>query len=124
MISKTQLSKRTERKNNPVLVETITICKKTNSEVWNRVAKILSGPTRERPSVNLDELNSIEEDVIVVPGKILSQGNLNKKKKIIAFSFSGNAKEKLNKDKIEYGYIKDEVSKNQKGEKIFIFKRK
>ncbi|PIN91025.1 50S ribosomal protein L18e [Candidatus Pacearchaeota archaeon CG10_big_fil_rev_8_21_14_0_10_32_14] len=124
MISKTQLSKRTDRKNNTELVETINLCKKTNNETWNEVAKILSGPTRLRLNVNLDELNSVEGELIVIPGKVLSSGNLTKKKKIVALSFSGNAKEKLNKDKIEYGYIKDEVKKNQKGEKIVIFKRK
>ncbi len=124
MISKTQLSKRKDRKNNPELVETINLCKKTNEEKWNDIAKILSGPTRIRPSVNLDELNSTNGEIIVVPGKILSRGNITKKKKIVAFAFSDQAKEKLNKDKIEFCSIKDEVKKNKNGEKIVIFDRR
>jgi large subunit ribosomal protein L18e len=77
MFSKTQLNKRIQRKNNPELVETLIACKKAGGD-WMKVGKILSGSKRNLPSINLEEINekSSEGDTIVVPGKVLSQGNI------------------------------------------------
>ena len=112
-MSKTKISKRMQRKTNSELVETILLCKKNNQL---DVAKILSGPTRKIPSINLDEIDKEAKDgeVIIFPGKILGQGEITKKIKIIALNFSASAEEKLKKAKIETATIKEALEKNKK----------
>ena len=113
MKSKTLINKQMRNKRNPELVETIFLAKKANPEI----AGILSGPTRKRVALNLDEINkeSKEGEVIIIPGKILGNGNIDsgKKLKIIALSFSVSAEEKLDKAKIGFSLIKEELEKNK-----------
>lgn len=112
--SKTKISKQTEKKGNPILVETIRSAKKTNTEFWLKIASILSGPRRMQRIVSLDDLdkNAKEGDSIVIPGKVLSQGELNKKIAVIAFNFSEKAKEKILKTKSRCINIFEEIKKN------------
>ena len=79
MKTKTKIEKQTHRKRNSELVETTRAAKK--KEKWLEVAGILSGPRRKRPSLNLTEINksSTAGDTVVVPGKVLSQGEIDKK---------------------------------------------
>lgn len=120
--SNTKISKQTLRKTNPEIVETIKLAKK--NKFWFRIAEILSGPRKKIPNINLDKIDkqSKENEIIAVPGKVLSMGEIskNKKIKIAAFSFSDKAKEKLNKSKIEFSYLKDEIKKNPEGKNIKI----
>ena len=111
--SKTKIKKQSQRKKNFELIETIRLAKK-NKE-WKKVAEILSGPRRNWININLDR---IKEDV-VVPGKVLGQGEIGKNK-IIAFSFSEKAKEKINKAGGKAIHIIDEIKSNfeRKGLKI------
>ncbi len=108
MISKTKISKRTKKKTNPDLVETLLKLKKINPEI----ASILSSPTRKRTEKNLKEINQLKSETIIVPGKVLSIGNIKKKKKIIALSFSESAKEKLKKARCEISTFKEVLEKN------------
>ncbi len=112
MISKTKINKRTRRKTNPLLVETIKKAEKNNLEI----AKILSGPSKNMGEINLDELSKEvkENENIIIVGKILGKGNLNKKCKVIALKFSEKAKEKLKNNKIKFSTIKQELDKNKK----------
>ena len=112
MKTKTKIGKQLERKSNKELVETILAAKK--KEKWIKVAGILSGPRRKAVSLNLEEINenSKNGETIVVPGKVLSQGEISKKVKIVAQSFSEKAKEKLLKSKIAHLDILEEIKKN------------
>ena len=76
--------------------------------------------------MNLDEINKLVKDneTIVVPGKVLSQGEINKKIKLIAFAFSQEAKEKLSKAKIESFSISEEIKKNPKAQGVKVLKWK
>jgi len=122
MKSKTLIEKHVSKKNNPELVETIRLAKK--KEKWIEIASLLSGPRRKRLNLNLNEIDkeSKEGDTIVIPGKVLSQGELTKRIKIVAFSFSERAKEKLLSSKCGVSTIKDEIKKNPKAEGIRIVK--
>ena len=122
MKSKTKISKQSERKTNPILVETVISAKKNNQ--WLDVARVLSRPRKKRIGVNLDDLNKEISDnqSIVIPGKVLSQGDLTKKAKIIAFSFSEKAKEKLLKSGCEISTIIEEIKKNPEAKGIKIVK--
>jgi large subunit ribosomal protein L18e len=112
MISKTKISKRARKKTNSELGETMLLAKKENLEI----AKILSSPTRKRMKMNLEEINKETKDgeTVIIPGKVLGQGDLDKKVKIIALSFSSSAEEKLKKSKCEARKLIDELKKDKK----------
>jgi large subunit ribosomal protein L18e len=122
MKSKTLIDKQMERKVNPELVETILKAKKNG--MWVEVAGMLSCPARRMTNANLDEIDkkAKDGDVVVVAGKVLGTGALNKKVRLIAFSFSKSAEDKLKKSKIDFGKIKDEIDRNQRT-KFNIFKK-
>lgn len=113
MISKTKISKRIKRKTNSELVDTIMLAKKNNQV---EIAGILSGPTRKIPSKNLEEIDkeAKEGETIIVPGKILGKGKIDKKIKIIALNFSKSAEAKLKKSKTEFKVIKNVLEKEKK----------
>ena len=93
-ISKTKISKRIKKKTNPELVETIELAKKNN---LLDLAKKLSKPTRLQSKVSIEKLSKLKEDKIIVIGKVLSQGEIEKKIEVAALGFSEQAKIKLNK---------------------------
>jgi len=120
MKSKNTIEFQLRKKTNPELVETIIKAKKKAK--WLEVAGILSSPRINKISINLDKINkeAKEGEIIIVPGKVLSQGELDKKIKIAAFNFSEKAKEKILKAKGEILSIAEEIKKNPeaKGVKI------
>ncbi len=112
MISKTKIKQRTKKKTDKNLAETIQLAKKTNTEL----ASLLSSPTKKRTKKNLHEINTQAKDgeTIIIPGKVLGTGELNKKVNIIALSFSTSALKKLEKNKIKTSKIKEELRKGKK----------
>src|SRR3989344_501640 len=106
-ISKNKIEKRMKQKKDPFLVRTIIKLKKTNPEV----AKELSKPKRKWPSVNLKEIDLIKGDVLVA-GKVLSAGDLTSSKKIVAWSASEKALEKIKDSKGSFNTILEEIKKN------------
>ena len=111
MISKTKISKRIKIKRNPDLVETIELAKKNN---LLELAKELSKPKRLKKIVNLSDLNKLKEKKILVPGKVLSSGYIDKKITIAALEFSETALEKLKKAGCEIKTIKHEIKAHKK----------
>ena len=67
--------------------------------LWKRVADDLGKPTRKRREVNLYQLDKSvrEHETAVVPGKVLSIGDFNKKITVAAYQFSAAAKAKISK---------------------------
>ncbi|MAG10960.1 50S ribosomal protein L18e [Candidatus Pacearchaeota archaeon] len=124
MKTKSKISGQLRKKSNPELVKTITTAKK--KEKWSVVAGILSGPKRNMMNLNLSEINNLvkEDESIVVPGKVLSQGEINKKGKLIAFGFSRRAKEKLKEAGIDFDTIINEIKKNPEARGIKIINGK
>ena len=106
-ISKTKIEKRMQKKSDLELVRTIIKLKKTNPEV----AKELAKPKRRWAAINLKELSHVEGDLLIA-GKVLSAGELGNNKKIVAWSFSEKAREKIKEAKGEAILITDEIKKN------------
>lgn len=123
MKTKSKIDKQVYRKKNDELVRTIISAKKNDE--WLEIASILSAPRRKRININLEEINKGVKDgeKIIVPGKVLSQGEINKKIKIIALSFSKPAKEKLLKSGSEIISIIEEINKNPEAKGVKIFKK-
>ena len=119
-ISKTKIKSRARKKTNPELNQTIALAIKNSA--WNPIARTLSGSTRGQKSVNFDSIERETKpgDTVIVVGKVLSKGDLTKKVRIIALSFSQKAREKAKESKSELVTILEEIQKNPKFEGVKI----
>lgn len=91
-------------------------------KLWKRIAVDLEKPTRQRKAINLGKLDILtkENDVVIVPGKVLGTGDLNHKITIAALNFSSQAAEKIKKTKSEMFLIGDFVKNNPKAKNVRI----
>jgi len=110
---------------NPLRVKLIEDLKKFNADknygIWNKVIKELSRSRKNRRTVNLGKINknTNEGDVIVVPGKVLGQGEIEHKVTIAAFEFSQSVKKNTNNN-IRMISIYELFNENPKGSNIKI----
>ena len=118
--SKTKIESQLKKKTNPELVKTIVLAKK--NPAWIEIAAVLTTSAKQTPQINLSKINATEAKVIVVPGKVLSQGEITKKVKIAAFKFSEKAKEKLKKAGCEIVSISKEIESNKDAKDVTILK--
>lgn len=121
-ISKTRIARSANKKLNPELRNTILLLKKQKSSFWHDVAKLLIRPKRRSIVVNLDKINRLakENSTILVAGKVLARGDLNKKFNISAFRTSEEAKNKIKASGSTYLSINDLVRKNPEAKDIKI----
>lgn len=96
---------------------------KTKRRIWKKVSKKLSGPRRNQVEANLYRINkkTKNNDVIVVPGKILGLGELNHKLTIACLTFSKSAKKKIEASGSKLISIEELIEQNPKGENIKVF---
>ncbi|MBI2148416.1 50S ribosomal protein L18e [Candidatus Woesearchaeota archaeon] len=94
---------------------------KEKVKLWRRLAEDLSKSTRQRRKVNLYKIEKYTRDgeIAVVPGKVLSEGEINKKLTVAAFKFSDKAREKINKTGKAIS-IQQLMKENPKGKKVRI----
>ncbi len=120
--SKTLIEKQLGKKTNPELVKTIIEAKKKKN--WVEVAAMLSSPRSNRINLNLDKINdeAKEGETVIIPGKVLSQGELNKKIKVVALFFSAMAKQKIEKAKGDALTILEEIKKNPEAKNVRFLK--
>lgn len=113
-------------KTNPNLTELIRNLKDKsyNEEVaiWKDVARRLERSTRRRVEVNLSDINRVskEEQTLLVPGKVLANGNIDHKVSIVALNFSKTGQEKIEEAGGECISISEIIEKNPKGSNIKI----
>ncbi len=112
-VSKTQINKRMKRKTNPELAEALFLAKKNN---MIELGESLSLPNRKQIKLNLEKIEKETKngERVLVPGKILGQGELTKKIKIFALGFSKQAEEKLKKAGCETGSVLDAIKNKEK----------
>lgn len=98
-ISKTQLDKRKERKSNPETISIVNFLKKQQDPLWRAVAALITRPRRKAVAVNIEKINKLTSgsEIVLVPGKILSKGELEHEAVVIALKFSESARKKLAK---------------------------
>lgn len=122
MVSRTLVKFRSNKKTNPSTMETIAIALKNKN--WFKIAQIISASTKQYSSVNLDKIDKLTQngDTVVIPGKVLSTGELTKKVRICALGFSALAIEKMKKTKSEAVSIAQEIKSNPKAEGVKIIK--
>jgi len=92
------------------------------AELWKDVAELLEKPSRQRRIVNIRRLNTLTKDneVVIVPGKVLGDGDLDHKFTVAAFNFSGSAVQKLMQSKCECLTIPQLLKKNPKAKNMRI----
>ncbi|MHA1267660.1 MAG: 50S ribosomal protein L18e [Candidatus Helarchaeota archaeon] len=93
---------------------------KTKRRFWRTVGNFLQKSRSNRVVVNLGKINSYaeENDTILIPGKVLSSGELTHPVTIAAFSCSKKAKKKITKAGAEIIYIEELLKRNPTGSKI------
>ena len=113
-------------KTNPNLIELINkLNKKSKSEdaaIWKDVAQRLERSNRRTAEVNLSDIARHAEagETILVPGKVLSNGDLTEKVDVVALKFSAKAQEKIESAGGECIAIDEIIETNPKGSNIRI----
>ena len=106
---------------NKVLFDTIRDLKKASNStglaVFRAVAQKLSAPASQRPEVNISRLEKHTKDgeSVIVAGKVLGDGTLSKKLKVIAFSATEGAKKKIQSAGGEFVEIREYLKKKPDG---------
>ncbi len=86
---------------NPILIDTIQKLKvagKSNeANIWLAVAKMLNRSRSRRVEVNIERLAKCTKDnsKVVVPGKVLAEGNIEHKIEVALFAISETAAKKI-----------------------------
>ena len=91
--------------------------------LWKRVADELEASSRRMTAVNISKLNKFlgEGEIALVPGKVLSLGDVSQKMTVAAFSYSESARMKI-AAKGEALSIAELLKKNPKGKNVRIVK--
>ena len=108
-----------------VLIDSLKLETRTNgAEIWRDIALRLEKSKQNWAEVNLSKLerNASENDVIVVPGKVLGSGSLSKKLTVAAYDFSESAKKKIAEAGGKHLTIPEMVKKNPSGSGIKIMR--
>ena len=92
------------------------------SPFWRRVVKDLTKSSRQRRSVNVYKIDKYarEGEMVLVPGKVLSLGEMRKKVDVAAFNFSAEAKKKIEQANGKIMTIKELLEQNPEGKKVRI----
>ena len=105
-----------------LIVELMNKSREQNKIVWDRIAVDLGRPTRQRRIVNLSRINRYtkENEIVIVPGKVLGAGEIGHKLTISAFQFSDSARDKLSKNGSKIVSLIDLMKNNPTGKGIRI----
>ena len=95
---------------------------KTKRPIWRDVSKRLMAPQKNRVEKNLGDLSRITKngDIIIVPGKILANGALDKKITIACYAISKSAAKKLEASESNQMSIEELVKKYPAGKGVRI----
>jgi len=114
------------RKTNPriigLIVDLKALSRDNGVNIWRDIAGRLERPTRNYSEVNLSKINrhTIEDETVIVPGKVLSSGNIEHKVIVAALGFSDGAREKITKKGGSCLNIEDLVKENPNGSGVKI----
>ena len=100
--------------------------RKTGKKIWKDIAKRVLKPTRNNTIVNVEKIGVLTEKfkgkTLVIPGKLLSKGEINVKSKVVAVSASPKAIEKIVEAKGEFVLLKDFVNNKVKVNELVLVK--
>lgn len=95
---------------------------RSKSKLWRRIAKELNKKNKVRREVNVGKIekHAKEGETIIVPGKVLGNGDVNKRITVAGFKFSKSAENKIKKAGGKTISIEELFEKNKEGKKIKI----
>lgn len=110
-----------KRKTNMNFMELIKELEKARGDIYLDITRHLSKPKRKSISVNVGKIGKIvnEKEKIVVPGKVLGNGEIKKPVNVYAYAFSREARKKITDAKGKCMTI-DELLKNKEKARIVI----
>jgi len=114
------------RKTNPRIPNLIVVLKEktreNNAPIWRDIARRLEKPGRNYAEVNLSSINrhADENEVVIVPGKVLGAGMLGHAVTVAALNFSVTAREKIAEAGGRCLTIEQMMDENPKGSGIRI----
>mgnify|MGYP001594835139 CR=1 FL=1 len=90
--------------------------RRTKEKPFTDVARYLEKSRRSKKVVNVGRLAKLggKEDTLIVPGKVLGVGEINKSINVYAWSFSREAKQKIQKAGGQTFYLNDLVKDKPK----------
>src|SRR4030042_450349 len=96
---------------------------KTRRRIWRTVSRKLSSPRQNRIEANLYRINNKTKnnDVIVIPGKVIGIGDLDHKLTIACLGTSQSAKAKIEVSGSKLISIEELITQNPKGSNVKIF---
>ena len=96
--------------------------KARSSLFWKRILSDIQKPSRQRRIVNLYKIEKMARDgeILVVPGKVLSVGELSKKVDVAALTFSNGARKKIADASGRAISISELLQENPDGKKVRI----
>jgi large subunit ribosomal protein L18e len=96
---------------------------KTKIKIWRRISKKLSSSRKNRVSPNLYRINkkTKENDIIVIPGKVLGVGELDHHVTIACLDCSKSARQKIEASGSKLLSIEELLEQNPKGSGVKIF---
>lgn len=114
------------RDKNPVLKgliqDLLEASEKNKVSVWKAVAEGLNRPRKKAYEITLKNIEQTarKKETVVVPGTVLSRGNLKKKLTVAALRFSAGAEEKIRKAGGKAVSIRDILKDSPKGKNVRI----
>lgn len=114
------------RKSNPNLIRLIDELldgnAKNEAPIWKDVAKKLANSRRNHAEINISKIqkNSMDNEVILVPGKVLGGGELSKVVSVAAVSFSESARRKIEESGGKCLTITELIEQNPGGSEVRI----
>jgi large subunit ribosomal protein L18e len=97
-MTKSSTHTNTERSNKILRTQVVALERKGRKEkiaIWKDAARYLAAPHSTETEVNVGHLSRLTAGPIVVPGKVLGTGPIDKKLVVGAFSFSSSARRKI-----------------------------
>ncbi len=92
------------------------------SKFWKRVLTDIKKPARQRRTVNLYKIDQYAQagETVLVPGKVLSLGEITKKIDVAAVNFSEEAKRKIEQAQGKAFTIQELIQHNPQGKNVRI----
>jgi large subunit ribosomal protein L18e len=93
------MSSKTNPKLQNLIADLKSVSRDSDANVWQDIADRLEKPRRTHAEVNLGRIERYaqEDETVVVPGKVLGSGVLEKNVTVAAVDFSGTARTKIDR---------------------------
>jgi len=107
-----------------LIAELKSVSRNSGADVWSDIAERLEKPRRTHAEVNLGRIERYarEDETVVVPGKVLGSGVLQKNVTIAAVDFSSSAKTKIEQANGETMRLEQAVEQNPDGSNVRVIR--